>query len=214
LTSRLAFLAMCLPALALQACVPIPTAPDIERHQEFLVGPQDLQPGAGVMLVAAHGEIDKLVACAGERLKGIRPSIRFVSGTSLRDEVFPWLDPGIVPTDPQSRAAYLTNARLLEKLRSYGARYLVWIDGTSYRMESGGAGAPVAFIMKHDELRAAIVDLEDERFVGDLAAVASGTDMISLVPVMLMTRTFPAACREFATGLAEFFGTVDTLAGR
>ena len=148
----------------------------------------------------------------GTQLK-VHPQKAFV------DALFPWFEPGTAPVTTDAIPKLLANPGVLSQIERTGVRYVVWLDGSTQRIDSGGTmscavspagGGCLGFGWWDDaaDYEATIWDLRTASTTGMVSADVNGTSYMPalVVPIPLIARTQAAACKGLAKQLSQFLG--------
>jgi hypothetical protein len=211
----LSILAMPLFALMLSACMrsrvdesrEMATAITADESVVVLAKPQI--EGAG----AEGGFID----CVSNRLGGRGKSISVQSNETFTDSLFPWFEPGTVPTKPEAMAGVLAQPGVSEQIAASGVRYVVWLDGGTRKTDGGGSlacgAAPGAagcigfgWWEKESAYEATIWDLRQSKSVGSVGTNVTGTSAVvgAIVPLPFIARVQGTACNRMGEQLRSF----------
>jgi hypothetical protein len=164
--------------------------------------------GAG----AESGFID----CIGQRLSG-RGGIDVHDDQEFTDRLFPWFEPGTVPTRAENIAAVLAQPGVSEQVAATGVRYVVWIDGGTRKTDGGGSiacgAAPGAagcigfgWWEKESDYEATVWDLKQARSAGSVGTNVTGTSALvgAIVPLPFVARVQGTACKKLSDQLRSF----------
>jgi hypothetical protein len=162
--------------------------------------------------------------CVGNRIARDR-SIAVHPNESFTDKLFPWFEPGTVPTRPEQVASVLAQPGVSEQVAATGVRYVVWLDGGTRRTDSGGSlacgVAPGAagcigfgWWEKEAQYEATVWDLRQSKSVGSVGTSVSGTSAVvgAIVPLPFIARVEGTACNRLGDQLHDFLA--GTPAGR
>jgi hypothetical protein len=207
-------LAVCLCVALLSSCV----TSKVEQLR---------QSGRGA--VVRSGES---VVVLGRRHRGDREteqSFNRCVSTSLRDRklpvyaeqafvdaMFPWLEPRTAPMSSEGLASLLDEPEIAQRVRATGVRFMVWIDGETEKVDSGGSvgcaispagGGCLGFGWweKESKYEISVWDIEKRAPVGKVSVNASGTSYMPalIIPIPLIARTEAAACEGVASQIGE-----------
>ncbi|MDX1571436.1 MAG: hypothetical protein R3200_13200 [Xanthomonadales bacterium] len=158
--------------------------------------------------------------CIYSELGGARAQVNIISESQFRDEMFPWFEPRLAPTEPQAFGTLLANNRIAERVEQLKVRYLVWIHGESEAMNKQGmmtctlspAGGGCLGVLSWDnnsDYEATIWDVDAGESLGIISAEATGTSVIPAigVPIPLIARTKTASCKGLADQLRLVLST-------
>jgi hypothetical protein len=209
-------------ALLLSACTT--SRIDVARHV-----PTDLSEDTGIVLLARKKDggqktEEDFMECLNNALAKMQLLIRIYPEQDFLDNLFPWFESRTAPETPEELPALLNRPGVREKVSETGVRYIVWVDGSSERVDGGGGmscavgpggGGCFGFVWwdTASVYEASIWDLQVGRSVGAVSADASGMSYVPalLVPVPLIARTQTAACKGVAEQLRGFFSEEQAL---
>lgn len=154
--------------------------------------------------------------CLGARIREIAPEIIVVRQGTIRDALFPLLEPATQPATEAAFAAMLARKEVRERLSRHGLRYLVAFTGETSKAKPGGfvlcgagygGGGCLGFAWRDEStsLDAALWSLEESVAVQRReGAKAEGVSVMPalIFPVPILARTQKAACSELGTRLA------------
>lgn len=148
----------------------------------------------------------------GRRLP-IYPDRNFV------DAMFPWLEPRTAPMSADGLNNLLDDPILASRVRETGVRFMVWIDGETETIDSGGSmgctigpgiGGCLGFGWweKRSKYEVSVWDVRDRSPVGKVSVNASGTSYMPalIIPIPMIARTEGAACDGVAGQIGELLG--------
>jgi hypothetical protein len=135
---------------------------------------------------------------------------------SFIDAMFPWLEPRTAPMSSDALATLLDEPEIAQRVRATGVRFMVWIDGETAEVDSGGSvgcaispagGGCLGFGWweKESKYEVSIWDIENRAPVGKVSVNASGTSYMPalIIPIPLIARTESAACEGVAAQIGE-----------
>lgn len=138
---------------------------------------------------------------------------------SFVDALFPWLEPRTAPMSSEGFNRLFDQPQIAERLRSTGVRFMVWIDGQTDEIDSGGSmgcgisptgGGCLGFGWweKESKYEVSIWDTRERSSVGKVTVSASGTSYMPalIIPIPLIARTEAAACSGIAGQIGELLG--------
>ncbi len=148
------------------------------------------------------------------------------SNESFTNRLFPWFEPGTVPTRPEGLTAVLAQPGVSEQVASSGVRYIVWLDGGTRKTDSGGSlacgAAPGAagcigfgWWEKEAAYEATVWDLKQAKSVGSVGTNVTGTSAVIglILPLPFVARVQGAACDRLGEQLHSFLIGTATGAG-
>lgn len=175
---------------------------------------------AVVLLAKPHVEgisaEDDFMDCVGDKMASsggiqVRPNDAFV------DSMFPWLEPSTAPQRPEGVTKLLSRDVVAERVAQSGVRYIIWIDGATRQIDSGGSitctigpagGGCIGFGWweKESDYQAVVWDLTTARTAGSVSTNVVGTSALVgvLVPLPFIARVQGTACDRLAAQLGAF----------
>jgi len=175
---------------------------------------------AVVLLAKPHVEgitaEDDFMDCVANKMASsggiqVRPNDAFV------DSMFPWLEPSTAPQRPEGVTRLLSRDVVAERIAESGVRYIIWIDGTTRQIDSGGSltctvspagGGCIGFGWweKESDYQAVVWDLTTARTAGSVSTNVVGTSALVgvLIPLPFIARVQGAACDRLAAQLGAF----------
>jgi hypothetical protein len=197
---------------------------DVARHSKASI---DADLGVVVLARQHDGGQDteeSFMDCVTGALSDGETPISLYPEQDFVDALFPWFEPRIAPTTPEALPALLNRPGVGEKIMDIGVRYLVWVDGTSERVDGGGGmscavgpggGGCLGFVWwdTASDYEAVIWDLQGGESLGAVSADATGMSYVPalIVPLPLIARTQAAACRGLAEQLRGLLDGDDAL---
>ena len=169
---------------------------------------------------------DEFMDCVGSKLASnagiaVQPNNQFV------DRMFPWFEPSTAPQRAEGVRRLLARPLIAERIAESGVRYLIWLDGNTRKIDSGGSmscavGPGVAGCLgfgwweKESAYEATIWDLNEAKTAGTVSAKVNGTSAMLgiLVPVPFIARVQATACDRLASQLREFLRGSDPSAAQ
>jgi hypothetical protein len=167
--------------------------------------------------IEGAGAEGEFIDCVGKRIAGRNKSIKVEPNETFTDKLFPWFEPGTVPSRPEGLTAVLAQPGVSEQVASTGVRYIVWLDGGTRKTDGGGSlacgAAPGAagcigfgWWEKEAEYEATVWDLQQARSAGSVGADITGTSAVIglLVPLPFIARVQGMACDRLGQQLRDF----------
>ena len=155
--------------------------------------------------------------CVSRRLASGGSGLSVHSNEAFADKLFPWFEPGTVPTKAEGVAAVLAQPGVSEQVAATGVRYVVWLDGGTRKTDGGGslacAAAPGAagcfgfgWWEKESAYEATVWDLRLAKSAGSVGTNVTGTSAIVgvIVPLPFIARVQGTACNRMGTQLHSF----------
>lgn len=142
---------------------------------------------------------------------------------AFEDQLYPWFEPSQAPLSTDELSLLLEKPDVFDRVRDTGVRFLVWLDGSTDRVASGGgitcaAGAGGAGCMGlawwEDDASydATIWDIHELSSTGTIYADVKGRSTLPafVVPIPLIARPRSAACRGITDQLRQFLTSPTT----
>jgi hypothetical protein len=159
---------------------------------------------------------DDFMDCVGDKL-GAGTGINVRPNNAFVDSLFPWFEPSTAPQRAEGVRRLLARPLVAERIAQTGVRYLIWLDGVTRKVDSGGSmscaigpgvGGCLGFGWweKTSDYEATIWDLNEAKSAGTVSAKVNGTSAMLgvLVPVPFIARVQSAACDRMASQLQQF----------
>lgn len=166
---------------------------------------------------ATHEAEAEFVECISDALARGSDGLAVHSSTQFEDMMYPWFEPSTAPLSTDDLTELLERPGVLEQVNDTGVRFVVWLDGSTDRVSSGGgitcaAGVGGAGCMGlawwEDDARydATVWDIEDLSSAGTIHADVKGRSVMPaiVVPLPFIARPRAAACRGLTEQLKEF----------
>jgi hypothetical protein len=184
-----------------------------------------LQAGEGVVILArrhhsTHETERDFVDCIADSLAGGKQEIVVHDSTQFEDMLYPWFEPSTAPLNMADMSELLDRPAVAERVKGTGVRFLVWLDGSTDRVASGGsitcaAGIGGAGCMGlawwEDDSRydAAVWDIERLNQSGTIHADVRGRSVMPavIIPFPFIARPQAKACRGITDQLEQFLTT-------
>lgn len=169
---------------------------------------------------SSHEAEEDFVQCIANDLSRGSNRLDVFSSKDFEDRMYPWFEPSMAPLSTEDLAKLLERPGVLEQVRDTGVRYLVWLDGSTDRVSSGGgitcaAGVGGAGCMGlawwEDDARydATVWDIERLESAGTIHADFKGRSVMPaiIVPLPFIARPQAKACRGLTDQLRQFLTT-------
>ncbi len=166
---------------------------------------------------ATHEAEEDFVQCISDTLAKGDTGLDVHSSKEFEDKMYPWFEPSTAPLSTEDLALLLERPGVLEQVQGTGVRYLVWLDGSTDRVASGGgitcaAGVGGAGCMGlawwEDDSRydATVWDIEKVESAGTIHADVKGRSVMPaiIIPIPLIARPRAHACRDLTDQLKQF----------
>jgi len=150
----------------------------------------------------------------GDKRMSVVPNKEFV------DTLFPWFEPRTAPAETKGLAKLMERPGVANKIKDMGVRYIIWLDGDTEKVASGGslscAAGPggggcfgFAWWQNASDYDASVWDLNGLESAGTVSADVSGTSYLPalVIPIPLIARTQAKACKGLAEQLQAFIIT-------
>jgi hypothetical protein len=200
---------------------------DESRELATAIGTNDAIVVLAKPQIEGAGAESEFIDCVGKRIAGRTKTIKVESNEAFTNRLYPWFEPGTVPTRPEGLTAVLAQPGVSEQVAATGVRYIVWLDGSTRKTDGGGSlacgAAPGAagcigfgWWEKASEYEATVWDLQQAKSVGSVGTEVTGTSAVLglLVPLPFIARVEGTACDRLGEQLRTFLTGSGTGAGR
>jgi len=166
---------------------------------------------------ATHEAEGEFVECISDALARGNDGLAVYSSTDFEDQLYPWFEASMAPLSTEDLSELLKRPGVMEEIRSTGVRFVVWLDGSTERVSSGGgiscaAGVGGAGCMGlawwEDDARydATVWDIQELESAGTIYADFRGRSVMPaiIIPIPLIARPQAKACRGLTEQLREF----------
>jgi hypothetical protein len=166
---------------------------------------------------STHEAEEEFVQCISDGLAKGNEGLAVHPSRDFEDKMYPWFEPSTAPLSTDDLTRLLDRPGVLDQVRSTGVRYVVWLDGSTDRVASGGgitcaAGVGGAGCMGlawwEDDSRydATVWDIHDLESEGTIHADVKGRSVMPaiIIPIPLVTRPQAHACRGLTDQLRQF----------
>jgi len=166
---------------------------------------------------ASHEAEEGFVDCISDALASGGEGLDVHSSTAFEDMLYPWFEPSMAPLSTDDLSELLEKPDVLEQVQSTGVRFVVWLDGSTDRVASGGgitcaAGVGGAGCMGlawwEDDARydATVWDIRELSSAGTIYADFKGRSVMPaiVIPIPLIARPQAKACRGLTEQLRQF----------
>jgi len=133
------------------------------------------------------------------------------------DALFPWFEPSTAPANAQGLRVLLQRPGVTERLQEIGVRYVVWLDGSTRKTDSGGSVACAAgpggagciglgWWEKESGYVASVWDMDNAAEIGSVSADVTGTSVLigAVAPIPIITPVRRKACDQLSDQLRSF----------
>jgi hypothetical protein len=164
-----------------------------------------------------HEAEEGFVQCISDALARGDSGIEVRSTKEFEDKMYPWFEPSTAPLSTEDLTHLLERPGVMDQVRDTGVRYLVWLDGSTDRVASGGgitcaAGVGGAGCMGlawwEDDSRydATVWDIKQLESAGTIHADYKGRSVMPaiIIPLPFIARPQAAACRGLTQQLKLF----------
>jgi hypothetical protein len=169
---------------------------------------------------AGHEAEAEFVECVADGLARGSEGLDVHSSTEFEDRLYPWFEPSTAPLSTDDLTKLFERPGVLEQVEDTGVRFVVWVDGSTDRVSSGGgitcaAGVGGAGCMGlawwEDDARydATVWDIQEISSAGTIHADFKGRSVMPaiVVPFPFIARPRAAACKGLTEQLREFLTT-------
>jgi len=184
-----------------------------------------LQDGDGVVILArrhhaTHEAEQDFVDCISDSLASGKREISVYNSTEFEDMLYPWFEPSTAPLNVADLSELLDKPGVADRVHESGVRFVVWLDGSTDRVASGGsitcaAGVGGAGCMGlawwEDDSRydAAVWDIDELNQSGTIHADVRGRSVMPavIIPLPFISRPQAKACHGLTEQLEQFLTT-------
>ncbi len=166
---------------------------------------------------SSHEAEGDFVECISDALARGDNGIEVHSSTQFEDMMYPWFEPSTAPLDTAELGELLDRPGVLERVEATGVRFLIWLDGSTDRVSSGGgitcaAGVGGAGCMGlawwEDDATydATVWDIHELANAGTIHADFSGRSVMPaiIIPLPFIARPQAKACRGLTEQIEQF----------
>ncbi len=160
---------------------------------------------------------EDFVDCVGDALQR-SARVGVISDEEFIDGMYPWFEAQTAPTDVRQLDKMIQNRAVSDRIKKFGVRYIVWVDGSTETVDSQGSvscavgpggGGCFGFASWDDEANyeASVWDFNEAAESGRISTETKGTSYVPaiIIPIPMLARVQATACRNMAQQLAEFF---------
>ena len=166
---------------------------------------------------SSHEAEQRIVDCISDRLASGDDGLNVYNNIAFEDELYPWFEPSMAPVTTVELSELLARENVLNQVLSTGVRFVVWLDGSTTRVASGGGISCAAGVggagcvglgwWEDDSIYDATVwDLQELSSAGTIYADVSGRSVMPalVIQIPLIARPQLAACRGLTQQLRQF----------
>ena len=197
------------------------------RLENTRQGATGLAEGESVVIMAKSYHLGneteaKYIRCIEDALGRGPKGMNVIPNREFVDALFPWFEPRTAPAETKGLAKMMGRPGVADKIKDMGVRYIIWLDGDTEKVASGGslscAAGPggggcfgFAWWQNASDYDASIWDLNGLESAGSVSANVSGTSYLPalVIPIPLIARTQAKACKGLAEQLQAFIITDD-----
>ena len=164
-----------------------------------------------------HEAEEGFVQCISDALAKGDGHLEVHSTKAFEDSMYPWFEPSTAPLSTDDLSRLLEKPGVMQQVKNTGVRYVVWLDGSTDRVASGGgitcaAGIGGAGCMGlawwEDDSRydATVWDIKQAESAGTIHADVKGRSVMPaiIIPLPFIARPQAAACRGLTQQLKQF----------
>jgi hypothetical protein len=202
------------------------------RVEPYKQGNAVIQEGEHVVVLArrqhaSHEAEEEFVQCIstalgkGDKALAVHPSQEF------EDKMYPWFEPSTAPLSTDDLSHLFERPGVMDQVRGTGVRFVVWLDGSTDRVASGGGISCAAGIggagclglaWWEDDSRydATVWDIKDLQSEGTIHADVKGRSVMPaiIIPLPFISHPQAHACRDLTKQLKQFLTTPEGYGGR
>ena len=164
----------------------------------------------------------------GQKAKAGKSAVPFkiFGEQQFSDALFPWFEPSTAPANAAGMRVLLERPGVAERLGQIGVRYVVWLEGSTRKTDSGGsvacAAGPggagcfgVGWWEKQSGYVASVWDLQSGSELGSVSTDVTGTSVLigAVAPIPIITPVQRTACNRLADQLRSFLVGEDLSGG-
>ena len=186
-----------------------------------------ISEGEGVVVLArkhhsSHEAEGDFIQCISESLADGSEDITVHNSVEFEDLMYPWFEPSTAPLNTADLTELLDRPGVAERVDDTGVRFVVWLDGSTDRVASGGgitcaAGVGGAGCMGlawwEDDARydATVWDIQELASAGTIHADVRGRSVMPaiIIPMPFISRPQAKACRGLTDQLVQFLTSPD-----
>lgn len=192
------------------------------RLENVRAGETGINEGEGIVIMAKSYHLGNeteatFIACIGDAISRGSSGLRVVPNREFVDALFPWFEPRTAPAETKGLPALMGRPGVADTIKEKGVRYIIWLDGDTDKVASGGsmscAAGPggggcfgFAWWQNDSNYDATVWDLVGLEDAGTVTADVSGTSFLPaiVIPIPLIARTRAKACKALAEQLKLF----------
>ena len=155
----------------------------------------------------------------GQKAKASKSVVPFkiFGEQQFSDALFPWFEPSTAPANAAGMRTLLERPGVAERLGQIGVRYVVWLEGSTRKTDSGGSVAcavgpggggcfGVGWWEKQSGYVASVWDLQSGSELGSVSTDVTGTSVLigAVAPIPIITPVQRTACNRLADQLRSF----------
>ena len=169
---------------------------------------------------ASHEAERSFIDCVSNGLAQGDEGLGVHISTIFEDRLYPWFEPSTAPLSIDDFSELLKKPGVHEQVRLSKVRFIIWLDGSTDRVASGGAISCAAspygagcmgLAWWEDDARydATIWDIRDLSSAGTIYADYNGRSVVPalIIPIPLIARPQAQACRGLTEQLKQFLTT-------
>lgn len=166
---------------------------------------------------ATHEAEEEFVQCIADSLARGKSGLDVHPSKEFEDKMYPWFEPSTAPLSTDDLEHLLERPGVMDQVRTTGVRFVVWLDGSTDRVASGGgitcaAGVGGAGCMGlawwEDDARYdfTVWDIKELESAGTIHGDFKGRSVMPaiIVPIPLIARPQAAACKGLSEQLRQF----------
>lgn len=166
---------------------------------------------------ATHEAEQDFVECISDALATGDEKIKVHDSALFEDLMYPWFEPSTAPLNTADLSELLDRPGVMQRITDTGVRFVVWLDGSTDRVASGGGITCAAGIggagclglaWWEDDARydATVWDIHELSSAGTIHADVRGRSVMPavIVPLPFISRPQAKACRGLTEQLEQF----------
>ena len=208
--------------LLVVSCVVMSACATTMRVENVRMTTTGILPGEGVVIMPRSYHLgneteEKFVNCVSASVGRGSSGLQVIPNQEFVNALFPWFEPRTAPAEIKELSILMSRPGVTEMISEKGIRYVVWIDGDTDKVASGGSMSCAvgpggggcfgfAWWANDSKYEATVWDLTGLESTGTVTADVNGTSFMPaiIIPIPLLARTQSKACNGLADQLKLF----------
>ena len=191
--------------------VPVPA--DLNSVEATLPAVTPVAPNESIAITSVAlqaGQNDQWTSCITDAFQSHEPPIRLITPSEFHSTVLAHLESATLPRRRGAGERALAQPAIQSSVMRLNLRYAIQISGSSHESEDYLVLWPAFSVHRHVNLQAAIWDLKEACYLGDIVAVVSGDGFVTFVPFVLVLSVAPMTTSKACDVLGERLVTLLT----